>query len=128
MKKIVISVGALLLFIGLGYGAIRGLTSKIYHSCTCYRFNIDNVETRAGFNIPRVDSVNCDYDEIAKVKTNEFFFQLDQDMENYAKKNGFEKITESTYVNNGKEEDHSWQAEFNSNTGKLDVVLTYVNL
>ena len=128
MKKFVIIVGSNVLFFGLAYGGFLGLTSKIYHSCTCYRFNIDNVETRAGFNIPKVDSVNCEYDEVAQIKSNEFYLQLDQNLENYVKKNGFDQLTDSTYANNGVKKDHSWEANFNSKTGKLDVVMTYVNL
>ena len=128
MKKFVIITGSLLLFFGIGYAGIRGLTNKIYHSCTCERFNIDNIETRAHFNIPKIDSGNCEYNEQALVKTNVFYLSLNQNMVNYAKKNGFEQGSDSTFINRGAEEDHSWEARLNSKTGRLDVVMTYINL
>ena len=128
MKKLVIIVGSMVLFFGLAYGGIRALTSKIYHSCTCYRFNIDNVEMRAHINIPRVDSVNCDFDEIGLVKSNVFYLSMDQNLKNYAKKNKFVKQTDSTSIHVGREEDHRWDAKFNANTGRLDVVIDYINL
>ncbi len=128
MKKFFLIAGVTIFVFGGGFLAIQGLTGKIYHSCTCYRFNIDNVEMRARINIPRVDSVNCDFDEIALVKTNVFYLSMDQNLKNYAKKNKFKRVTDSTYVHVGEREDHSWDAIFNTNTGRLDVAIDYVNL
>ena len=128
MKKIILITGSLVLFFGLAFGGIRALTSKIYHSCTCYRFNIDNIETRAHINIPAVDSVNCEFDEVNLVKTNVFYLKKEQDLYNYAKKNKYVKQTDSTFIHQGEEEDHTWYAEFNANSGRLDIQLNYINL
>jgi hypothetical protein len=128
MKKFFLIVGVTIFVFGGAYLGIRALTGKIYHSCTCYRFNIDNVEMRAHINIPYVDSVICDFDEIALVKSNVFYLSMDQNLKNYAKKNKFEMVTDSTYVHVGVEDDHRWDAKFNANTGRLDVVIDYINL
>lgn len=128
MKKFFLIAGVTVFVFGGGFLALRGLLGKIYHSCTCYRFNIDNIEMRAHINIPSVDSGNCDFDELALVKTNVFYLSMDQDLINYAKKNKFKRVTDSTYVHVGEQEDHSWDAKLNTNTGQLDVVIDYVNL
>ena len=128
MKKFFLIAGVTVFVFGGGFLALRGLLGKIYHSCTCYRFNIDNIEMRAHINIPSVDSGNCDFDELALVKTNVFYLSMDQDLINYAKKNKFQRVTDSTYVHVGEQEDHSWDAKLNTNTGQLDVVIDFVNL
>ncbi len=53
---------------------------------------------------------------------------MDQNLKNYAKKNKFKRVSDSTYVHVGEQEDHSWDAKLNTNTGQLDVVIDYVNL
>ena len=53
---------------------------------------------------------------------------MDQNLKNYAKKNKFVKQTDSTSIHVGREEDHRWDAKFNANTGRLDVVIDYINL
>lgn len=128
MKKFLLIAGITVFVFGGGFLALRGLLGKIYHSCTCYRFNIDNIEMRAHINIPSVDSGNCEFDELALVKTNVFYLSMDQNLKNYAKKNKFQRVTDSTYVHVGEQEDHSWDAKLNTNTGQLDVVIDYVNL
>ena len=88
MKKILLILSAISLFLTLvGFG-FYGFSKMIYNSCDCERFNIDNIELRTGINIPSIKDTECTYDQTTKTKKATFIIDTEKvDIEDYILKN-----------------------------------------
>lgn len=127
MKKILFIIGAILLFFTLvGFG-IYGFSKVIYNSCSCERYNIDNIELRTGINIPAVKNIECNYNETTRTKKSSFIIDTEKvDIEDYIQKNKLDKSEiENFYVKSNEIKSHSYKMILNKNSGKLDVEIKY---
>ncbi|MCT4622864.1 MAG: hypothetical protein N4A46_04515 [Schleiferiaceae bacterium] len=125
MKRVLIVVSVLAATALLGMGGLKLLSVQAYNSCTCERFNIDNLEVRTGIDIPKLDSLHCHLTEDGSLKQNAFFLHSDVDLDHYVERNNFEKGLTDYYLNSGEKEDHEWRAVLNTKTRRLDFSIRY---
>lgn len=127
MKKILLILSAISLFLTLvGFG-FYGFSKMIYNSCDCERFNIDNIELRTGINIPSIKDTECTYDQTTKTKKATFIIDTKKvDIEDYILKNKLVKSdAEDLYVKSNDIKSHSYKGVLNKKTGKLDIEIIY---
>ena len=110
----------------LFFGGCRALTTAIYHSMDCHRFNIDHIELRTGINVPRIDSVlQC---ELVPDQSRIIKFHIDPrvDIRTYAYTH-FSNDTAMLFRASGTKLDVSWRANLDTNTRILLFELDYHN-
>ena len=78
----------------LGFAGCVGLFQAVINSNSCNRFNIDNIETRIGIDIPSIchddECSSCILDKAANTKINYFRIRTDvEDMDRYVERNSF---------------------------------------
>lgn len=127
MKKVLIIISAIVLFFTLAGFGFYGLSKMIYNSCSCERFNIDNIELRTGINIPSIKDNECTYDEATKTKKATFIIDVEKvNIEDYILKNELLKSeTEDLYVKSNDIKSHSYKGVLDKKTGKLDIEIIY---
>lgn len=127
MKKVLLILSVLALFLTLVGFAFYGFSKMIYNSCDCKRFNIDNIELRTGINIPSIKDTECIYDETTKTKKATFIINTEKvDIEDYILKNKLVKSdAEDFYVKSNDIKSHSYKGILDKNTGKLDIEIIY---
>jgi hypothetical protein len=127
MKKVLLILSAIALFLTLVGFAFYGFSKMIYNSCDCERFNIDNIELRTGINIPSIKDTECTYDETTKTKKATFIIDTEKvDIEDYILKNELVKSdAENLYVKSNDIKSHSYKGVLNKKTGKLDIEIIY---
>jgi hypothetical protein len=127
MKKVLLILSAIALFLTLVGFAFYGFSKMIYNSCDCERFNIDNIELRTGINIPSIKDTECTYDETTKTKKTTFIIDTEKvDIEDYILKNELVKSdAENLYVKSNDIKSHSYKGVLNKKTGKLDIEIIY---
>lgn len=127
MKKILFIIGAILLFFTLVRFGIYGFSKVIYNSCSCERFNIDNIELRTGINIPAIKKMECNYNTTSKTKKSSFIIDTKEiNINDYIKRNKLEKSEdENLYVKSNDIISHSYKVILKKNSGKLDVEINY---
>jgi hypothetical protein len=127
MKKVLLILSAIALFLTLVGFAFYGFSKMIYNSCDCERFNIDNIELRTGINIPSIKDTECTYDETTKTKKATFIIDTEKvDIEDYILENELVKSdAENLYVKSNDIKSHSYKGVLNKKTGKLDIEIIY---
>lgn len=129
MKKVFLILSAIAIFftiIGFGF---YGFSKLIYNSCSCERFNIDNIELRTGINIPKIKKVECNYNENTKTKKSSFIIDTEKvNLEDYILKNKLVKSgSYELYIKSNDTENHSYKGILDKNTGELDIEIIYKN-
>ena len=127
MKKIIFILSGIALFLTLVSFGFYGVSKVIYNSCSCERFNIDNIELRTGINIPSIKDTECTYDKITKTKKATFLIDIEKiDLDDYIKKN---KLVKSDYgqlyFKSINIKSHSYQGVLNKKTGKLNIEINF---
>lgn len=122
MKKLIIILLSITVFIAFVYLGLNLLAKHIYNRTDCAIFNIDNIELRAHINIPSIDSQDCNCEN--NIKTSIFVFEADVDIEDYIQTNHFVKEN-GIYVNQGERADTKWRAVLNPQTLELAVTIEY---
>lgn len=91
MKTIVTVLFALISIIALLFFGFKTFVTSIKDNRGCEFANIDNIEINVGVDIPKIESSECYYDSVQKVKTVYFKFQKLENKE-YIAENKFEKL------------------------------------
>ncbi len=124
-KNIIIIVTSIVSFFTILIISYNLLSSHIYNRKDCERFNIDNLEGRAGLNVPAVLDGDCKCD--GKIKESSFTLDIEEDkVKSYLRKNGFKKVTDF-YQKKGENEDTKWDVIFTPDNKKLSFVVEYLD-
>ncbi len=125
VKKILIVLGALALIMLLFMGGTRLLIRHIYDRTDCGMFNIDNIELRAGVDIPDIKESNCKSD--GKIKRCEFTLDMKKiNLGHYIERNGLTQ-EDSVFVKRGERDDTRYEVKLNPLSAKLFVEIVYID-
>jgi hypothetical protein len=125
MKNVMrFTIGIIALFM-LMAGSFVLLAKHIYNRKDCVRFNIDNIETRTGIDVPATIDCKCNMEGMTKTST----FILDTSvtvLDAYIGRNGFEPGSDG-YVKTGENEKTIWNASLNKETAELHFKIQYLD-
>lgn len=125
MKKILIGITLVFVFLGMLYGGVHLFGWHIYNTQSCQRFNIDNIELRTGVNIPAVTSTDCECKDNKKVS--KFIIDTQKvDLDDYISRNNF-TLVDDLYIKENDTKNSTYKVIFNKKTAELIVDLTYKN-
>jgi len=125
MKKVIIVILLVMVFIGMFYGGLYLFGWYAYNTQSCERFNIDNIELRTGVNIPEVTAIECEC--TGNKKFSKFVIDTEKvNLDNYILKNDFTLI-DDLYIKENDNENSTYKVVFNKQAAELIVDLTYKN-
>lgn len=125
MRKNLLIMTALIIIGALSLFSIQSFVEGIYNRTDCEQFNIDNIEVRTGIDIPKILSVDCNFDAATRTKTSTFMLDYTiMDVEDYIRKNEF-VLENEQYVNSGERADTKWKAVLDKETGALKISVVY---
>ena len=91
MKRIVIILLVFLSFVALLFFGFKTFVTSTKDNRGCEFANIDNIEINVGVDIPKIESSECYYDSLQKVKSVYFKFQK-LDTQEYVLNNELTKL------------------------------------
>ncbi|WP_204346074.1 hypothetical protein [Psychroserpens algicola] len=125
MKRLLIGLATIALFMAMLYGGFHLFGKIIYDSQSCELYNIDNIELRTGINVPEISSTDCECKDNRKVSK----FVIDTntvDVNDYISRNDF-TLVDDLYVKENDTKNSTYKVVFNKKTAELIVDLTYKN-
>ena len=125
MKKLLLGITLLVVFIVMLFGGLNLFGRYIYNTQSCERFNIDNIELRTGINIPAITNSDCECKDNKKLS--KFIIDTDKvDLDDYISKNDFTLI-DDLYIKENDNKNSTYKVVFNKKTDEIIVDLTYKN-
>lgn len=122
-KKILISLGIIVLIVILFIAGVNALGYHIFSRTDCEFFNIDNIELRTGINIPAI--VDSDCKSNGKIKEASFSIDTSKvDLKAYSLRNNF-ACKDSVYLNEWETDKTKWVATLNQESGILKIKMEY---
>ena len=146
MKRISYVIIGLLVLTSLLMFGFKNLKHTIYHTNSCERYNIDNIELRTGIDVPKVTEYDCRFDDSRRIKTSYFRFDEEKtDIDKYLSQYNFQKVENSKgfqildtsklyhdltsdsdlYAVKQEKSTHAWEILFDKSTAKIWIAIRY---